>query len=107
MRPPLARFRRWLAKETLALEKLPYETLLALPEEAEIDGPFIHPDVRYFIRREVELHGDRLTPIGTVRAVVSVDVYENGAFSMRQGSLVEMTPRGRVLNPLRGWDRRD
>ena len=85
-----------------------YEELVLLPAEAEIDGPYIHPDVKYFIRRQFHEKGEPPgIPAGTVEVFVCVDIFENGQFSLASRPSVEMTPSGRILDPLRGWDRWD
>ena len=104
-RPLLKEFWSWGQQEIRKLSKMRYEELLLLPEEAEIDGPYIHPDVKYFVRRK--LYDEPGIPIGTVEVFVCVEIYGNGKFLMSSCPSVEMTPRGRILDPMRGWDRRD
>jgi len=106
VRPPLSKFRSWLDDEIRKLSRMKYEELVLLPDEIEIDGPYLHPDVKYFIRRHFFERGDPPgIPPGMVEVYVCVDIYENGEFAMASRPSIEMTPRGRILHPFRAWDR--
>ena len=107
IRPPMFKFTSWLNGEIRKLSRMRYEELLLLPEEIEIDGPYIHPDVKYFVRRQFMEKGEPGIPPGTVEVFVCVNVYEHGQFKMGSWPSVEMTPQGRILDPLRDWDPRD
>lgn len=105
--PPLSKLKSWREHEMRQLSRMTYEELMLMPEELEIDGPYVHPDLKYFIRRKFNEKGESGVPAGTVEVFICIDIYENGQFVMGSRPSVEMTPSGKILNPPRGADPRD
>jgi hypothetical protein len=97
-RPLLGEFWDWQQQMLKPYRKLSYRKLCALPAETEIHGPYDHPDIKYFVRRELYAEGADLTPIGTVVVSVCVVLYENGKFKMSSCPSVEKAPSGKVLD---------
>ena len=82
-----------------------YEELLALPEEAAIEVPFVAPpEYKFFVRRSVAPPDETDPPPGTVVVEVCIDKYVDGKFKSGYRPSVEKTEKGKVLNPLRGWE---
>ena len=107
MPPKLGQFWSWQMRRLRSLARKSYRELCALPEEQQVAGPVQDRGMRFFIRRKIKAQGDKLTPKGTVEVSVCAEVYVNGKFQMGSSPSIEMSPTGKLLNSIRGWDPRD
>lgn len=85
--------------------RMKYAELALLPEEEEVQGPENPPpNVRFFVRRRTVSEYEEDLPLGTVLVSVCMDVYENGKFRYGMWPWIEKTPKGKLLDPMRGWE---